>query len=132
MLNKVELIGYVGKDPEMHTFPNGNKQVTFSFATSERWKDAQTGEKKEKTEWHNCVARRGLADTIARYVKKGSFLYLEGRIETRKWNKDGVDHYRTEVVLNGMKFMPSGANTQVQSDALGDTGPSSIDDDVPF
>lgn len=101
-VNKVILIGNVGKDPEIRTFGNGGKVANFSIATSENWKDKQ-GQRQEKTEWHNiAVFNDGLVGVIERYVKKGSKLYIEGKLQTRKWtDRDGNDKYTTEVVLQG-------------------------------
>ncbi len=101
-VNKVILIGNVGKDPEIRTFGNGGKVANFSIATSEQWKDKQ-GQRQEKTEWHNiAVFSDGLVGVIERYVKKGSKLYIEGKLQTRKWqDRDGNDKYTTEVVLQG-------------------------------
>ncbi|RKQ71522.1 single-strand binding protein [Litorimonas taeanensis] len=101
-VNKVILIGNVGKDPEIRTFGNGGKVANFSIATSEQWKDKQ-GQRQEKTEWHNiAVFNEGLVGVIERYVKKGSKLYIEGKLQTRKWtDRDGNDKYTTEVVLQG-------------------------------
>jgi single-strand DNA-binding protein len=100
-INKVTLLGNVGKDPEIRTFQNGGKIATFSLATTESWKDKTTGEKKAETEWHNIVVKNeGLVGIIEKYVKKGSKLYLEGKLETRKFTtKEGAEKYTTEVVL---------------------------------
>ncbi len=102
-VNKVILIGNVGQDPEIRQFQNGGQVASFSLATSENWKDKATGEKKEKTEWHRiAVFSEGLVRVVQSYVKKGSKLYIEGQLETRKWqDKDGQDKYTTEVVLRG-------------------------------
>ncbi len=102
-INKVILIGNVGNDPEVRSFNNGGKVCNFSVATSESWKDKQSGEKREKTEWHRvAIFNEGLVGIVERYVKKGSKLYIEGKLQTRKWqNRDGVDQYTTEVVLQG-------------------------------
>lgn len=101
-VNKVILVGNVGKDPEIRTFGNGGKVANFSIATSENWKDKQ-GQRQEKTEWHNiAVFNEGLIGVIERYVKKGSKLYIEGKLQTRKWqDRDGNDKYTTEIVLQG-------------------------------
>ena len=102
-VNKVILIGNVGKDPEVRSFNNGGKVCNFSLATSESWKDKQTGERKEKTDWHNiAIFNEGLVGIVERYVKKGSKVYIEGALKTRKWqDRDGNDKYTTEVVLQG-------------------------------
>ena len=102
-LNKVMLIGNLGKDPEVRTFANGGKVCNFSIATSESWKDRNTGERQEKTEWHNvAIFNEGLAGVAERYLKKGSKVYVEGQLQTRKWtDQNGQDRYTTEVVLRG-------------------------------
>ena len=100
-VNKVILVGNLGKDPESRSFANGGKVVSFSVATSENWKDRSSGERKEKTEWHNVsIFSEGLAGIAERYLKKGSKVYLEGQLETRKWqDQSGNDRYSTDVVL---------------------------------
>jgi len=100
-VNKVILVGNLGKDPESRTFANGGKVVSFSVATSENWKDRASGERKEKTEWHNVsIFSEGLAGVAERFLKKGSKVYLEGQLETRKWqDQSGNDRYTTDVVL---------------------------------
>jgi single-strand DNA-binding protein len=99
-VNKVILIGNLGKDPEVRSFPNGGRVANFSVATSESWKDKATGERKERTEWHRVsVLNDALVGVVERFLKKGSKVYLEGQLETRKYEKDGRDVYTTEVVL---------------------------------
>jgi single-strand DNA-binding protein len=100
-VNKVILVGNLGKDPETRTFANGGKVVSFSLATSENWKDRASGERKEKTEWHNVsIFSEGLAGVAERFLRKGSKVYLEGQLETRKWqDQSGNDRYTTDVVL---------------------------------
>jgi single-strand DNA-binding protein len=100
-VNKVILIGNVGKEPEIRTFPNGGRVANFTLATSESWKDKATGERKDRTEWHNVsITNEGLVGITERYVKKGSKLYIEGQLETRKWTDgEGKDRYTTEVTL---------------------------------
>ena len=100
-VNKVILVGNLGKDPEARTFANGGKVVSFSLATSETWKDKGSGERKEKTEWHNIsIFSEGLAGVAERFLKKGSKVYLEGQLETRKWqDQSGNDRYTTDIVL---------------------------------
>ena len=102
-INKVIIVGNLGKDPEVRTFANGGKVCNFSVATSESWKDKQTGERKEKTEWHNIsIYNEGLAGVAEKYLRKGSKVYLEGKLETRKWqDQSGNDRYSTDVVLKG-------------------------------
>lgn len=99
-VNKVILVGNLGKDPEIRSFPNGGRVANFSIATSESWKDKATGERKERTEWHRVsVLNDALVGVVERFLKKGSKVYLEGQLETRKYEKDGRDVYTTEVVL---------------------------------
>ena len=100
-VNKVILVGNLGKDPEVRSFANGGKVVSFSVATSENWKDKGSGERKEKTEWHNVsIFSEGLARVAEQYLRKGSKVYLEGQLETRKWqDQSGADRYSTDVVL---------------------------------
>ena len=100
-VNKVILVGNLGKDPESRSFQNGGEVVSFSVATSENWKDRNSGERKEKTEWHNVsIFSEGLARVAKSYLRKGSKVYLEGQLETRKWqDQSGNDRYSTEVVL---------------------------------
>lgn len=139
-LNKVMIIGALGRDPDVRTMGNGGKVANLSVATSESWKDKATGERKEKTEWHRVVVFGPLADVVERYVKKGSKLYLSGALQTRKYtDKDGVEKYSTEVVLQGY-----GAEL-IMLDGKRDDGPaygsqrdgrasppSDMDDDIPF
>ena len=102
-VNKVILLGNLGQDPDIRTMQNGKKVCTFSLATSDSWKDKETGEKKEKTEWHRVVVfNEGLIGVVESYIKKGTMLYLEGALQTRKWTDDkGVEKYTTEVVIQG-------------------------------
>lgn len=102
-LNRVTLIGNVGQDPDIRSFPNGGRVANFSIATSERWKDKQTGEQKERTEWHRVAVKSdGLVGVIERFVSKGSRLYVEGSLQTRKWtDQSGQEKYTTEVVVSG-------------------------------
>ena len=100
-LNKAIVIGNLGKDPEIRTFQNGGRAASFSVATSESWKDKETGERKERTEWHRVsVVNDGLVTVVEKYLRKGSKVYVEGRMETRKWtDRDRIERYTTEVVL---------------------------------
>ncbi|MBU3032267.1 single-stranded DNA-binding protein [Paracoccus marinaquae] len=102
-VNKVILIGNLGRDPEIRTFQNGGKVANLRIATSEQWKDRNTGERRERTEWHSvAVMSEGLVNVVERYLKKGSKVYVEGQLETRKWqDQSGQDRYTTEVVLRG-------------------------------
>lgn len=102
-VNKVILVGNLGRDPESRSFSNGGKVVNLRIATSESWKDRNTGEKKEKTEWHSvAIFNEGLANVAERFLRKGSKVYIEGQLQTRKWqDQNGQDKYSTEVVLQG-------------------------------
>jgi single-strand DNA-binding protein len=112
-VNKVILVGNLGKDPETRYMPNGKAVTNFSIATSESWKDKQTGEQREQTEWHNIVMYDRLAEIAAEYLKKGSQVYVEGKLRTRKWqDKEGRDRYTTEINANEMQMLggrPSGS-----------------------
>lgn len=102
-VNKVILIGNLGRDPEIRTFQNGGKVANLRIATSEQWKDRNSGERKERTEWHSvAIMSEGLVNVVERFLKKGSKVYIEGQLETRKWqDQSGQDRYTTEVVLRG-------------------------------
>ncbi|MCU7959598.1 MAG: single-stranded DNA-binding protein [gamma proteobacterium symbiont of Bathyaustriella thionipta] len=107
-VNKVILVGNLGNDPDMRYMPNGNAVCNISIATSETWKDKQTGEQKEKTEWHRVVMFGKLGEIAGQYLKKGSKVYIEGRLQTRKWQgKDGQDRYTTEIVADNMQMLDS-------------------------
>jgi len=107
-INKVILIGHLGKDPEVRYSPNGGAVTNITVATSENWKDKNTGEKVEKTEWHRVVFFRRLAEVAGEYLKKGSKVYIEGKLQTRKWqDQQGQDRYTTEVVANEMQMLDS-------------------------
>ena len=99
-INKVILIGNAGGDPEVRYLPNGNAVTNITLATSDTWKDKQTGQQQERTEWHRLVFFGRLAEIVGEYVRKGSKLYIEGRLQTREWEKDGVKRYTTEVVVD--------------------------------
>lgn len=105
-LNKACLIGHCGRDPEVRYMQNGNAVANLSLATSETWKDKASGDKKEATEWHRCVFFDRLAEVVNQYVKKGSLIYVEGKIKTRKWtDKDGTENYTTEIHCHEMKML---------------------------
>ena len=105
-INKVILVGNLGKDPEMRSMPSGGQVASVTIATSEGWKDKQTGESKERTEWHNVVFFNKLADIVGQYLKKGSQVYVEGSLRTRKWqDKEGHDRYTTEIVAAEMQML---------------------------
>lgn len=156
-VNKVILIGNLGKDPEVRSFPNGGRVANFSIATSESWKDKSTGEKKERTEWHRIsVLNDALVGIVERYVKKGMKVYIEGQLETRKWtDRDGVERYSTDVVLrpfNGVLNMLSSSRGGDSRDSRDgedyghdgqyhpdtgtfsdrQTGRNDMDDEIPF
>ena len=148
-LNKVLLIGRLGADPEIKQMVNGKSVARLSIATSNTWKDKNTGEKKEKTEWHRVVIfNEGLVNVVQQYVKKGAQVYIEGQLTTRKWKdeKSGLDRYTTEVVLQGFnstfKILSSKSN---QIESLQDNTPeksslpndkniptNDLDDEIPF
>lgn len=149
-VNKVILLGRLGKDPELKYTPAGQAVTKFTLATSERWKDKNSGEFQEKTEWHNIVCWAKLAETANQYLTKGSSVYLEGRLQTRSWDdKEGKRHYITEIVVGEMVFtggrneMARGAATGAPATAPAAAGlePDSryaapgaeiTDDDIPF
>jgi len=145
-INKVILVGNIGQEPQVRTMQSGQKVVTFSLATSDRWRDRQTGEQKEQTEWHRIVIfSPSLVDVAERMLQKGTKLYLEGSLRTRKWqNQQGVDTFTTEVVLNpyagqmvilaGAKAMGEGVseNTSAPSAPREEVNIEDIADDIPF
>ncbi len=155
-VNKVILVGNLGKDPEARSFANGGKVVSFSLATSESWRDKATGERKEKTEWHRVVIfSEGLCKIAEQYLKKGSKIYIEGSLQTRKYtDKDGVEKYSTEVVLQNFNSTLTmldtrgggGGGADVSDDSFGSQGASparkpamagagkrgDMDDEIPF
>ena len=114
-VNKVILLGFVGQKPEMKAMPSGDQVASFSLATSESWKDKNTGQQQERTEWHNCVAFKGLAGVIGQYVNQGSKLYVEGQLRTQSWEKDGVKRYKTEIVVSDMQMLDSKGGDQQQA-----------------
>jgi len=142
-VNKAILVGYLGRDPEIRYAASGAAIANVSLATSESWKDKQTGENQERTEWHRVVFFGRLAEIVGEYLKKGSQVYVEGRIQTRKWqDKDGNDRYTTEVVANDMQMLGGrggggggGGDAPSMNSGSGDTGaapPADFDDDIPF
>lgn len=106
-INKVILVGNVGQDPETRYMPNGGAVTNLSLATSETWKDKNTGEQQERTEWHRVTFYQRLAEIVAEYVKKGSKLYVEGRLQTRSWEQDGIKRYATDIIANDMQMLDS-------------------------
>ncbi len=153
-INKVTLVGNVGNDPEVRSLQSGNKVVNLSLATSERWKDKETGEMKSNTEWHKVVIfNAALADIAEKYIKKGAKIYIEGQLQTKKWqDSNGLDRYTTEVVVQNFKgeivlldrssensSLGSLDNQKKSSQDLGDSPKKEInnqidnlEDDVPF
>lgn len=103
-VNKVILMGNLGRDPEVRYMPNGEAVANFSIATTDSWKD-KSGQKQERTEWHNIVMYRKLAEIAGEYLKKGRPVYIEGRLQTRKWEKDGVTRYTTEIIADQMQML---------------------------
>ena len=152
-VNKVILLGNLGRDPEIRSMQSGSKMATFSMATSKRWKDKATQEQRDKTSWHNIVVfGDGLVDIVEKYVKKGSKIYVEGELQTRKWqDQDGNDRYTTEVVLQGFNSNltlldsrnsnKSSGDETINSDqnsdfenqtSSEDSSSSDSDEDIPF
>lgn len=136
-VNKAILVGNVGRDPEIRFTQSGQKIANLSVATSETWRDKSSGERKEKTEWHRVVIfDERLADVCEKYVKKGSKLYLEGALQTRKWTgNDGVDKYTTEVVLQKFSGVLTMLDTPKSDGGMyeeGESGPGESGDEVPF
>lgn len=112
-VNKVIIVGFLGSNPEMRSMPNGDAVTNVSIATSETWIDKNSGEKKEKTEWHRVIFFRRQAEIAAQYLKKGSLVYIEGQISTRKWqDKNGQDHYTTEIFGSDLKMLNTKDNNQ--------------------
>ncbi len=152
-INKVILIGNLGNDPEVRYMPDGGAVANITVATSEQWKDKQTGEQQERTEWHRVVMFRRLGEIAGEYLKKGSKVYIEGKLQTRKWqDQSGNDRYTTEIVANEMQMLdsrgsggssnfnqqppaqgqPGGAKPDNQPAAGGGKGADDFDDDIPF
>jgi len=150
-VNKVILVGNVGADPETRYMPNGNAVTNITLATSETWKDKNTGEQQERTEWHRVTFYQRLAEIVAEYVRKGSKLYVEGRLQTRSWEQDGVKRYATDVIADEMQMLDSrsgggnggGGYQPAQQPAQPQSSPQSapqsapagmdsFDDDIPF
>ena len=147
-VNKVILVGNLGKDPEVRYMPNGNAVANITLATTESWKDKQSGEQQEKTEWHRIVMFRRLGEIAGEYLKKGSQVYIEGKLQTRKWqDNSGNDRYTTEIVANEMQML-GGRGGGGSAGFPGDSAPAQaapaqsapapaaaggdFDDDIPF
>jgi len=148
-INKVILVGHLGRDPEVRYSPNGAAIANITVATSEGWKDKQTGEQQERTEWHRVVFFSRLAEIAGEYLRKGSQVYIEGRLQTRKWqDKEGQDRYTTEIVANEMQMLGgrggSAGQSSSSSSQFDQSEPASapnksaakdfddFDDDIPF
>lgn len=147
-VNKAILIGNVGGDPEVRHMPNGNAVANITLATSDSWKDKNTGQQQERTEWHRVVFFGRLAEVVGEYVRKGSKLYIEGRLQTREWEKDGVKRYTTEIVVDigGQMQMldgkqdggqqrqnaPQHAPAQTPAQSAQQPNYDKFDDDIPF
>ena len=141
-VNRVIIIGNCGSDPEVKQFANGGSVTTISVATSEQWNDKQTGEKREQTEWHRISLYNKLAEIAAQYLRKGSQVYVEGSLRTRKYqDQNGQDRYVTEIradqmqMLGGNQNAPQNPNQQppnFNNNMQGEPKPSTVDDDIPF
>jgi single-strand DNA-binding protein len=148
-INKVILIGHLGKDPDVRYMPNGDQVTNITVATTDTWKDKTSGEKKEATEWHRVVFFRRLAEIAGQYLKKGAQVYVEGSLKTRKWqDKDGQDRYTTEIVADQMQMLgrkegngqpaagsatpPATPPQRNAGGAQGGGGFNDFEDDIPF
>lgn len=143
-VNKVIIVGNLGRDPETRFMPNGDAVTNIAVATTESWKDKTSGEKKEMTEWHRVTFYRKLAEVVGQYCKKGSSIYIEGKLQTRKWtDKDGVERYTTEIIADSMQLLggkPQSSDAQddapAQQQARPRAGISTPDyfdsSDIPF
>lgn len=151
-VNKVILVGRLGKEPEVRHLENGASVANFSIATSEVYKDRTSGERREQTEWHSIVLWRGLADVAEKYLKKGDMVYIEGKLRTRSWEKDGITRYTTEVVGDNMTMLggnpssqggggavaapqsaePAASNPQEASSSFNAAPQEEATDDLPF
>ncbi len=140
-VNKVIVVGNLGQDPETRYMPSGSAVTNMRIATNESWKDKQTGEQKDRTEWHNVAMFGRLAEIAAEYLRKGSQVYIEGKLRTRKWqDKDGNDRYTTEIIADEMQMLGSrsGGGAPAMSDSPPVSAPppqpsgNDFDDDIPF
>ena len=145
-INKVILVGNLGRDPETRYMPSGGAVTNVSIATSRSWRDRDSGEQKERTEWHRIVFFNRLAEIASEYLKRGSKVYVEGELRTREWEREGQKHYTTEIVANemqmldsrgegGMGAMGGGGSAPSRSQQSDDFGPppsDDFDDDIPF
>ena len=143
-INKVIIIGRLGRDPEVRYMPDGTAVANFSVATSDEWKDKQTGEKKERTEWRRIVAWRALGEICGKYLSKGRQVYIEGKLQTRSWEKEGATQYTTEIVASDVQFLgtrddnAAGGGRPARDGGMRDMGypepptANTQDDDIPF
>ncbi|MEL7537207.1 MAG: single-stranded DNA-binding protein [Pseudomonadota bacterium] len=139
-INKVILIGNLGQDPESRTMPSGSMVTNLRLATAEQWKDKQSGERQERTEWHSVAMFGRLAEIAAEYLRKGSQVYIEGRLQTRKWqDKQGNDRYTTEIVANEMQMLggrggsaPMAEPPPASAPRTAPVGGNDFDDEIPF
>jgi len=134
-VNKVIIVGNLGNDPESRIANNGNAITNISVATSESWKDKTTGQKQERTEWHRVTFFNRLAEIAAQYLNKGSKIYIEGSLRTSKYQKDGVDHYSTDIIASSMQMLDSKGSSQSSQQnqtPQQSQGGDFEDDDIPF
>lgn len=137
-INKVIIIGHLGQDPEVKYMPSGSAVANVSIATTEQWKDKTTGEKQDRTEWHRVVFFSRLAEIVGEYLRKGSQVYVEGRLQTRKWHdKNGQDRYTTEIVANEMQMLGGKGQRSEEPEyasepAAAGNKDEGFDDDIPF
>lgn len=122
-INKVILIGNLGSDPEVRYMPNGNAVANLSIATSESWQDKQSGERQERTEWHRAIVFKRLAEIAGEYLRKGSKVYIEGRLRTRKWqDQSGIERYTTEIVVDDLQMLDRAAGREFNAPNQGQLG----------
>jgi single-strand DNA-binding protein len=132
MLNMAQIIGHLGRDPEVRHTPDGTAVANLAVATNETWKD-KAGEKQERTEWHRVVLFGKVAEVAAEYLRKGSLVYLQGRLQTRKWQgEDGQDRYTTEIVAERMKMLGGKSERDGQTGTASPAPAQPFDDDIPF
>lgn len=130
MLNQVQIIGRLGNAPESRTTTSGQAVSNFSVATTEKWKDKQSGEQRENTEWHRCTAFGRVAEIINQYVEKGHLIFVQGKLKTRKWqDKEGKDRYTTEIEVRDVKLLP---NAKSGGESVREPASEVMDDDIPF
>ncbi len=133
-VNKAIIVGNLGNDPETKSLPSGSTVTKISVATSEQWKDKETGEKKDRTEWHRVSAFGRLAEIMAEYLRKGSQVYIEGKLRTSKYEKEGQTHYSTEIIADQMQMLGGrqGQPGSAPSEKPSQPGTEDFDDDIPF